>query len=780
MEDIKRFQNGSGFNKLWLHSFINDVMKFDLEILIVLDDFHVVNNPEIFAALSFLLQHMPKNLHFIISGRSVPNLKIAKMIVLGEILTLNQEELCFTVEESGMLLSKISKIELNSKERIKLWNIFEGWAAGIQMLALFLQNQENLTIPILKENQYIFDYLMEEVFHHLPSELKKFLLYTSILEQFSYEQCNHLLDRTDSLKILRKIKSLSLFLVCLDEQFLWFRYHNLFRDFLKRQLKETQPEMIPLLYEKTVLWYVKNQQFTEAVNWAIKGKDYKKALLLIEQISKEIGCNGESVMLHKWNKMLPKELVLESPRLILNSAWAMRAEGKEEKVIELIQLLQQFEPGPFWLKAEIVALSSSNVKLSDMEFEHIKEECEEVLEALPEEEFLSQMIYFNLGVLYLYRGDFENSYHHFKHCLEKSMETKNSYLIITSHKAVFTFLIHQGKYEQAEQMLLRCKEKMEGYRQDTLLITGLLYACLAELYYEWNEIDTAYEMAKKGKELGELENDAWTLAENASILAKIYQTTKEEEQQETAIAMAESCILESDLFDIKIKLLCYKTEKLLQKKADDSIAAKIEELEFLIGKDKILVYPNIMFLKVRYYMAKKEYSKAIAKMKPFLEDLTKKRQEGIMCEGYILLAIVYKKLGDNKTARDILEQAVKLAKKQKRITIFLNEGSIMKKMLEELENIVGVEEDTYKYIKLILEHFNKQEDKELKKLENVLSIREADILTLVKEGATNKEIAEKLFISNNTVKTHLLNIYTKLNVHNRTGAVTKAKEWKLI
>lgn len=774
------------FSRLLLISFINDMIELGEPITMVFDNFGVIQNQEIMDNLEYLIRHLPSNVHLIFSGRETLEISVAKQKAYGEVLVLTGEELAFKQEETISFFRSVKHINLSEEEYGKVSHIFEGWIAGMQLIAPSIKDFKKLIYDRthgLSVN-LVYTYWMEEVICRLDDTEKKFLIETSIFEQFCPELCDfvfpmEIFDTDNAGEIIRKLESLSPFLTCLDGRKYWFRYHKLFRDFLQTFLPKDKTKYHLSLYQKASDWYKAKKDWEEAIHYAIKGQDFDKAEKLIEEFSREFGCRGESSLLHKWNQYLPIEMVENNLRLLLNSAWAYSSEGNTSKLIWCMKKVQRFETISPELQAEIIALYSSNLSLPQVELDTILMECRQALELFTPREFLMQLICFNIGGILLLKGSLEESLFYFEQCYIHSLEAGNFYLAIVSKKAIITSWIRSGDLQKAEQEILRFLKVLADAGGQVLSVTGLLYAQLAEIYYQRNELTEARNMAIEGNRYGELGEDAWTTGENYLILEQIYRAMNDWKQIKLMKEKILVCLEGRIFFDLGIKLECSRIQSLISERKLTTASRKISSLEEILDPKLNIVYPEFAFVKARFYENKGNFNKAEQILLSLKTAAKISGQMGVLCEVQVFLSAIYEKRGNYVKALTELKDAVSLAGVQGNVQFFLKEGSRMEGMLNQLAKKEDTKMTKLIFLEGLLCCFEKQQAVcELS--EKVLSAREIMILNLVAQGAGNEEIADKLFVSKNTVKTHLLNIYTKLGVHSRTKAVSKAEVLHII
>ncbi len=337
---------------------INDILNIKQNFLLVLDDFHFINSREILELTTYLLQHIPGNIHIVILTRSDPALPVARLRSQHQLVEMRLADLSFSANEISVLFNKKLKIGISIDDAFSLENRTEGWIAGLQLAALSLQGREDISefIKDLKgDNQYIMDYLMEEVLKTQSDEIKEFLLQTSILKQISAPLCNAVLNRNDSQLILENLDKNNTFFIPLDADRNWYRYHHLFADLLKQRLQQRDKAFIIELHNKVSDWFKNNSMPLMAVDHAIKAGDFEKSILFLGEIVETMWKNGQHAVILKYGDLLPDEIIKKSVDFCLYYAWILIIAGQIQKTL------------PFLESAELITKQIINDKNSSKE-----------------------------------------------------------------------------------------------------------------------------------------------------------------------------------------------------------------------------------------------------------------------------------------------------------------------------------------------------------------------------------------------------------------------------
>jgi LuxR family maltose regulon positive regulatory protein len=404
-------------NDTLLTPLVNELAALSEDLVVVLDDFHVLDAPELHQAVTYLLDHLPPRVHLLVTSRSEPPLPLARLRARGQLVELRATDLCFTAEEVGVFLTGVMELELTSGDVAALGARTEGWIAGLQLAALSLRSIQaearathaepiemaRFIAKFTGSHRYIVDYLAEEVLSRQPLAILQFLLHTSILERMCAELCAAVTAHQDSQVLLEYVERADLFVIPLDDDRRWYRYHRLFADVLRRQLGQTEPDLLPELHQRASAWYQGHGLVSEATHHALAAADFASAADLIEAHAEEIGLrNGEIRTLLGWFAALPTSVMLARPllclqhaamHLLLGQCDGARQAAARAQVGIAVRLSHELTPpeGEGQLAAEIVA----DALLTDAHDARIPSDLRRMLGQLASLQ----------AILALYRGD---------------------------------------------------------------------------------------------------------------------------------------------------------------------------------------------------------------------------------------------------------------------------------------------------------------------------------------------------------------------------------------
>jgi LuxR family transcriptional regulator, maltose regulon positive regulatory protein len=334
---------GERFVGVTLPRLINELAELSYQVVLVLDDYQFVTEEDSHESVSFFVEHLPENVHLVISSRTDPALSLGRLRARGEMNEIRTEQLAFSEEEAACLLNEKMGLDISPVNLSVLLERTEGWPAAIYLASLSLQQRENQRIPTVSfggSNRYIVDLLGEEVLAGLPEDTKEFLLRTSVLRRMTGPLCDAVVGREGSAKLLRELARSNLFVVPLDEQGEWYRYHHLFSDLLLYELKSSRPELVPILHERASVWSEGERFFDSAIRHAIAATDYERAGMLIARYWYGYMAAGQMVTVERWLESLSEELTTHDAALALVRAWMYALSGQRDESERFLVLVE--------------------------------------------------------------------------------------------------------------------------------------------------------------------------------------------------------------------------------------------------------------------------------------------------------------------------------------------------------------------------------------------------------------------------------------------------------
>lgn len=785
---LKSIELQDGFETEILSVLINELDNLEKDIFIILDDLYLISDIKIYEQLKFFIRNMPSNVHFILLTRVVPDIGIPKLRATDSLLQLSQEDLSFTKGEMEFFFKEVMKVDISFNILSVLEKRTEGWAAGLQMAALFLKrnnSEENVVKSFNGDHRYILDYLMEEVFIMLDEKTQEFLMKTSILDEMNFELCNKVVQIDNGQEFLEKLDNENLFMIPLDENKEWYRYHHLFREFLKNRRDMRMENISPKLYSAAAEWYQNNGFISQGVNFYLKAENYDQAILIIEKIDENLMFSGEMKKVYDWYMAIPKEKFYDSIRLCMNAAWFTCTNGNYEATESHLKHIEDYlkrhrdkEETKYYdtevmiIRAMLATLEKDSNKINkylEKARNYSNEHNQNILHASTA--LLS-------GTACIYDGEVLKALEFYEESLKISQNINNYYLTVMSNRSIIISKMLRGNLYDAEKQCINILKYFQIRHAENIPIAGEVYNDLADVYYEWNDLPKAKENAIKALEFAEKGEVTWVLCRSYMILAKIYFANSKVREAIEYIKSAEKMINNTKLFDLGTELLVISENVLLR-------SGKINEAEKWIKNDELykidvsnIGYAFYCIAKLRYFILSNQMDEAEELANKLFESFESRKIFRVFAEVLILKSIINEKKGNKDKMLEDMTKAVNISYKENYLRIFLDEGDYLKNIiLREKEQLNSrLEKEQAVFLNNIIRAFGDREDIKDTDINEILSIREMEVLKYLKEGLSNTEIANSLFVSINTVKTHLLNIYTKFDVHSRTEALAKANE----
>ena len=790
---------------------LNELAEVNEPHVLVLDDYHLITDQAVHNCLDFFLEHASPHTHLLLASRADPPLPLARLRARSQLLELRLADLKFSLDEVKVFIEQSAKLELSENQILALSNRTEGWAAGLQMAVLAVQAQpvqENVGSFIAAftgSDRYILDYLVEEVLDHQPAHIQEFLLKTSILNRLDGRLCQALLseariekaaEAAGSQELLDWLERSNLFVIPLDHERRWFRYHQLFADLLRRRLRQVYPDLILQLHQRASLAYEQLGRLEDAIEHALAAGDAHRAAVLIEQVVESLLIRGEMTTFLRWMHVLPQEVLLDRPLMGLYSVFIQVVSGVMDetasshlKQLENVDHSSQFR-GEFAAIRAVQAVYLGSIQTCEVELK-------QALEYLPpERSFLRSYMDVIQGVLYLWQGQDDQAARVFERTIRESQQSGNILFAVIGLRRLSRLYISHGKLHRAERMLQQIMQISQDSRGRPLPLAGMALAGLGELKLERNELDEAERLFKKGLQLTTRFSEMRTIDVYLS-LARVYSARREFKQAGLMLDLADQLarMTEStDLDDIGVRM---GRVRLGFAEQDFSLARQwIRELDldkpFSEDDIQILLKPQDEFLEYhlrRYYLlllarlrlAEEQPEQVLQIVKPLLTKFEGENRLTWVVECLLVLALAYKNLGNSIQSLQCLDKALEIAEPEGYVRIFLDEGDPMLGLLEQsarngsryaqhLVVAAGKKMGPSPPASRALQH----------KLIEPLTDRELEVLYLLPTHLTTPEIAERLIIAVSTVRTHIKNIYGKLGVHDRDGAVQRAHEIGLL
>ncbi|PKN99574.1 MAG: hypothetical protein CVU42_07635 [Chloroflexi bacterium HGW-Chloroflexi-4] len=767
----------------FVSSLVDPIISQNAQIVFVLDDFHVISNPEIHGLVEKIVEYMPGNFHVIVITREDPILPLSRLRVRSQMVEIRARDLRFTSQEANDFFSQTMNLQLNQEIIAVLESRTEGWAAGLQLAALAIKNNpdpKKFIETFGGSHRYVLDYLAEEVLSSLPAYTREFLVQTSILDRFNYYVCEAITGRDDSEAILEKLIQTNMFIIPLDNEQGWYRYHHLFANFL---LTELDDQMQKELYQKASLWFEANGFERESVRYALASKNDHFAADIIERVMQKgkTWSGGDLHLITKWISSLPDEAFATRPFLSLQASRLFYLSVNFEKAESLLDQTEKFlednQNHSFENKKLLGMTSTFRGAIAAMRGETNKAlaHLDMALPYIDKDDFLTQArSSFSFGQANELMGKTDDAVRNYLDSSRLALKAGVIYLAVNALCTAALAQISQGNLSLAEKT---CQQALDLTGNEHIPPHGLALSILGAIAYEKFDLDLALHLIKSGLELSNLGGLKDDLAMGLIFLERVFTARGENNQAQVFLEQA-----------IAI-LNAYGIRRFTNLGAACSARFQLEKgnkNSALFWAEKFISDRNLMHAK---YLSEFEdlllcrillECGTIENVPTILEPLEKRtRLEGrerFHLEAMLLLAIYYQTKKDMPQVMFWLEKALESAENQGQKSLFLIEAKSLLNLLPRLRAAAPNLVDAI-IAKVHSEEFLTPEA--FKKLIDPLSEQETKVLNLIIAGKSNQEIASELYISNGTAKWHVHNILQKIGASNRYQAIVLARELKL-
>jgi LuxR family maltose regulon positive regulatory protein len=771
---------------------LNEIAPCELDLSLVLDDYHVIEAAPIHAALTYLLEHAPPNLHLVISTRADPPLPFARLRGRGQLAELRAAELAFTPQEASDFLQNVVGLELSPADIATLTRRTEGWPAGLRMAAISLMDHSDPASFVRMfgaDDRHVVDYLVDEVLARQPVEVHRFLLDTSILERLCGPLCEALMDEPDKVTgqvMLERLEAANLFLLPLDDKRFWYRYHRLMADVLRERLRQSEPDRIPLLHQRASAWYARHTEtskasvlLSEAIDHALRGADPAHAAELIEAGAEATLMRSELTTFLGWTESLPEKALVNHPRLCALQAMVQLITGRPlDEVTRSLERATKADSGGD--HAGEIATVHAMLATFDGDGQATATLAEQALELLPEKSlFLRTLIIDSLGIAYLMLGDFPAAIQALKQAARMGEQTGNVLAAAGAWGNVAGLHLTAGRLQRAHELFERALELATSPTGQRLPAAGKALLGLGQVWREWNDIDAAERYTREGVACFEHYGDVGNVVGLVS-LARFRIEAGEFDVARGQIAKAERIALESDATDLDDRLV--HALKAFLALAESDYQAAEQWVEDLRKSTTDKPFYHLQELEqttlARVLLGLNQPQEALEILLSVGQNTKKLGMNKRLVEILVLQARAYDVLGEEAQALEAIETALRIGEAGGMVRTFITEGEGVGRLLHEAAR----RGTTPEYVGRLLAAFPQVQPERAKQddLVEPLSERELEVLAQLAEGYTNTEIGVRLHLALSTVKWHNSNIYGKLGVKNRAQAIARARSLGLL
>jgi LuxR family maltose regulon positive regulatory protein len=817
-----------------LTSLLNEVEGRGNDLILVLDDYHVIEESVLHGALIFLLDHLPSNLHLVLSSRTDPELPLSRLRVRGQMHEIRDQDLRFSGEETASFLTQRMGLPLSEEDVATLQDRTEGWIAGLQLAALSLRKRQDrgaFVKVFAGSHRFLLDYVQQEILAPLEASLRGFLLQTAVLSRLSADLCQAVTGEPESQALLESIERANLFLVPLDDERRWYRFHDLFREVLLARLQASQPELVPVLHQRAAHWYEKQGQAREAIAHALQAHDFSFAAALMEREAPHLWLNEESSILHTWIAILPDAVLCHHAHLALNTALrylqiahATVNASYARTLIQIEEMMARVEAGAHSqqepvLPEEEVALIERRLRLLRLliaskavimqgDKERLRRLAQEVESLIEHEEISWKTVGLYLTFLLIEFIQREGAL-----LIPSLLSAKQQGIAVQElgdtarimHWLAYVY-VEAGRLHQGEQ---ECLEALALVQQigKPHSITGYIYYQLARIYYIWNRLEEALHSLQQTLRTGFDWQMGEVLIAGHDFLARLMIAMGDLEAADQALQKAEDLVQQEQNVLFISWVVATRVHYWLATGNLDQAENWAGQMEFPQER----LDPNqkgVFLMYVRVFLAQQRYHQALEALECFSTQLDQSTDREHLIDFLKLHVLALHHVGKREQAARVAARLLALTEPEDHIRTYLDVGPPMKLVLKAL---LEMQSDALpdaivlprSYLARLLTAFEQDEknnhtsllaqgisSQPLSRPPQVASVsselpepltqREQEVLYWLAQGASNQEIANAMVIQVSTVKKHISNLLTKLGAESRTQAIAQARTRSLL
>ncbi len=800
--------------QLILESLLDDIRDFNEKIFLFIDDLHFINEKAVLEMIDRMMQFLPNHLYLVLACRYRPKLSFAGMKAEGKLVEFNQSDLGFSLLETQQFLTQLKKIHLKPEECKQLFHKTEGWPAGLQLVSIALEESENKHLFVQDfsgNDRDITDFLGETVLSSIGSELKKFIFQISILDRISLDLAFKVTANLNAKNLIQLIEKKELFYIPLDRQRKWFRFHHLFKDFLCQRFEQDSPEDFYEAHEKASQWFEEQGFMDEAIEFSLKVKNFSRAALLMSHYAIEaVSTLGKHLTWLRWSSQLPSSYMDQYPliRIFYSQSLQMdhqylKCQEEYNKVGEYIQKhLDPKSHGPSFNVKEFDLLRSiyeamlayrlfafDQIELSRQKAEAWLNEWPKVKTAY------SGGMQCILAIAYCMYGDFDKARYYGMISLKTAEDTKSYYGVIWTRVILGLTYLSEGNLAGAQKEYEICLNHLQKDAFYPTYCLPLVKMHLAEIYYERGEIDQAKNLTPKNF-------DSLSHLPYLQVILHYWEVYSRLLKKERKFSGLEKKLKELEVIGeekIWLRLKYWAQAErifLYLEQGKNKLALSLakeaqffsEDFSFLPLGSKEIVEDFTKVVRIKLMLVQGKHNESLKIIAERLQKLSNKKNFKNYLQTLLFKVQALFQLNRENEALRVLKQTLSLAVSRGFVQIFIEEGKniqpLFKKLIPLREQIPEIFENGF-FEKILqgLKIFEENQSETQEQHEDVIKLeamepltkREKEILHSLDSDDSIKEISQKLFVSQNTLKTHLRNLYTKMSVKNRSGLLEKAR-----
>ena len=756
---------------------VNQLSKIPGKLVLILDDYHLAASVGVNESLSFLIDHMPAQLHLVIASREAPELSLGRLRLNGQLAEIRQQDLRFGLEDATEFFQQGGNFRLSKTQIQALETRTEGWISGLKLAAISLRlhkDPETFISSFTGSHHFVQDYLIEEVLNQQSADVQSFLLRTSVLDRLCGPLCDAVLQSHGGEQILNQLDKASLFIVPLDSKRRWYRYHHLFADLLRQRLGQKEPAAP--LHRRASQWYEAQGMEVEAFHQATLANDMALAMRLIQGNGMPLYFRGVTAPVVHWLSNLTHATMNTHPFLWVAFSWSLLFAGHpdplEDKLSGAEAAMRSAPPDSSTTDTYgQIAVLRAWLAVYRNEAEAIYAHASRALELLNLESRPARTAaHCALGVAQMFRGERVHARAAFSEVISAGLSSGNVMFAAVASTALAGI---QATDYQLHAAATTYREVVKMIDDPTHVLGFEAHLGLAKILYDWNALDEAESLALLCSELVVLAKSKSEIGADL-LRARLLSARNEDTQAQALVARANGLTKTGPLTDR------------MREAADLRVLHMLRHADVVGAADLARAHQLPIGL-ARTLLAQGKGVDALRAIESHRHDLEVQFRIHDALKAMVVQVMIHQILGHVDKALQLLRECVTRSQPQGSIRLFVDEGAPMQMLLGQLPYEAGIAP----YVSQLLGAFGTQATQEQRATVPTsatsahlplgdFSHRELEILRLIRDGHSNQNIGERLFVSLSTVKWHNQNIFSKLDVQRRTEAVARAVQLKLL
>lgn len=780
-----------------MESLLMELGQLQEPLLLVIDDVHLIQDCELLASLNRMVKLAPPTFTLAIGSRSQPALNVATLRAKGLLLELGAEELRLDPDEARQYLQR-DGLQLADETFKTLYGHTEGWMVGVHLASLWLRNRpqtESGMVELDDPQRVVGDYLLRSVFEQLPAERQDQLLALGVAQQLSGDLASALTGRADGQQLLEELESLQLFLLPLDRGRQWYRFHNLFADFLRARLRERDLERFRQLHFNASLWFTNHHMQNLAIEHASLAEDAEMLAALLDGCGLELINRGQLGLIYKWRKQVPDDVAARYPVLVLADVWTRATEmGLSEANRLLDELLQRWGDsrgnGPLSERLLATLAIKAVIALQKDDLDTCVALARRIEAQLGQHTAFLEVAILIVGAMALVMlGQASAARGLLALAQQRNHFLEGRYLDMQLANVEVLLCLEQGRVKQAQLLFQQLRERFTpwfGARSRAVVLPTITKALID---YRQGRLDGLEERLRWALATVDVINPIDLYAQAMLCLARVQRMQGRGKEAGATLVLMQNLAARHQSWRFYVQAVGEEVALILQEPATDRSKRAEQRLKAvdwakLASHYRTRAFNQVLWVqglsRIRLQQARGHYSEALHEIAQLRSQLQQGMHDLHHLRLDLLSALSYQRLGYQERAQSLLAQCLIGAEREEVRSLFIEEGEAIRQLLQQLE-AAERQPALQNFLRSLLAIWpGRAAQQATDSLEEGLTEREREVVCLAAKGLSNEEIGQQLALALGTVKWHLHNIYEKLKVRNRTQAIRRARELSLL